>query len=815
MKKLFTLLIFLISLQGNSQSSIDLYRYWFNGDISGAVTDSPATPQSDFNLSLSVPASFLPDGLHTFHIRFRDDEKRWSSTVSKFFYKMPVSSITENSVQQYQYWFNNDREAAVTAATAGGGLVQLDETISVAGMADGLHVFHIRFRDGNGTWSSTVSRFFYKMPVTGPIEENLVTAYRYWFNEGDDSMALVELEQAVNPLHLVADIETPYLAPGMHAMNIQFLDLNRQWSSVLTEEFEIVDCSPRFIGNPEGAAEVCGGTNESYQVDAALNITDFQWTLTPAEAGTVSENGSMAGILWSDNFNGEAVLMVQGSNPCGETDAKSIGISIASNPFVTAMPDTAICEGESIALTVSESSGTINWDVEELLVSPLQETTYTVTTTNVCGTATDEVVIGVDNYPSILVMDDVSICEGEQVELTATSDGTVTWSGGSNLVEPTETTTYTATALNGACSAEDDVTVTVNPIPELTMMDDVSICEGEQVVLTAQTDGTLTWDVDNTTVSPNQTTTYFATSLKDGCEVHGEVIITVNYLPELTVMDDVSICEGEQVELSAVTNGILSWSGGAEIVTPMATTVYTATASNICGPVESDVTVTVRPLPSLEVMPDTLICEGEELLLEAESDGVVTWSSGSDLVAPSESVVYTAFAEKDGCEVQKEFLVTVNPVPLTPTLEQDGETLVSSSESGNIWYFNAEELEGVSGQQYSPEATGDYFVRVSSSAGCISDASNIISFVASNLIKIGMNEITVFPNPVQDQLFINPGMNLNKPVRVELLTLGGRVMIIRDIGHESYINVAGLAPSVYILKISLGDESKFLRIIKN
>jgi hypothetical protein len=105
-------------------------------------------------------------------------------------------------------------------------------------------------------------------------------------------------------------------------------------------------------------------------------------------------------------------------------------------------------------------------------------------------------------------------------------------------------------------------------------------------------------------------------------------------------------------------------------------------------------------------------------------------------------------------------------------------------------------------------------VQVLSTKGCISDASNVVSFITSYLINIGMSEITVFPNPVHDQLFISPG-SPGESFRIELLTLGGRVLLIRNITNESYINVAGLSPSVYILRISRGEESKVLRIVKD
>jgi len=663
--------------------TIDRVSYWFNNNIAGG-TEEAVSGSGSFMFNPAITADGLPEGLHVLNLRFRDSGKKWSPVLSRFFYKMPAAAGSEASVDTYSYWFNDDIVNAVEQTVPQSGSIVINEKFDAATLPDGLHVFNIRFKDTDGKWSGTLSRFFYKMPVQEPLEENLIRAYRYWFNEDDSRIINIDLDVPVNPLHLLADIETPYLAPGVHNVHIQFLDLKGKWSPALTSEFETEECAPpRYINDPVGLEEVCPGSVEEYTVQAALNIEEIEWSLTPAEAGTLNPDGPSITVHWSEGFAGDAELAVYGSNPCGETETRSLTVTVLSHPHVEAMEDTSVCQGESVLLEVLSSYGNVEWNVADLTVSPLEETTYTVTASNLCGAAEDQVIISIDTPPWLTVMDDVTICEGEQVELTATSDGAVTWSG------------------------------------------------------------------------------------------------------------------------------------GEEIVAPTVTTVYTATASNNCGTVDDDVHVVVKPLPSLDVMPGPEICEGEELLLEAESDGVITWSSGSDLVAPSESAIYIAFAEKDGCEVQEEVYVTVHPVPETPELEQVEETLVSSSGSGNIWFFNAEELEGVSGQQYSPEATGDYLVRVISTEGCISDASNVISFIASNLIKIGMSEITVFPNPVEDQLFISPGLPPGEPLRIELLTLGGRVLMIRNITGESYINVAGLSPSVYILKITQGEESRVMRIIKN
>jgi hypothetical protein len=193
----------------------------------------------------------------------------------------------------------------------------------------------------------------------------------------------------------------------------------------------------------------------------------------------------------------------------------------------------------------------------------------------------------------------------------------------------------------------------------------------------------------------------------------------------------------------------------------------------------------------------------------------VTWSSGSAAFSPVESGFITAFAEKEGCIVQQDLFVTVHPVPETPVLGQTGITLTSNSISGNAWFLNGEEMEGVSGHEYSPEKEGDYYVQVISSMGCISEPSNIISFMASNLTKIDMSGFAVFPNPVNDELIVDPGSFRGEIFRLELMALDGTVLLVRKLTEKSYINVSSLVPSVYLLRISHGDESRIFRVIKN
>lgn len=63
--------------------------------------------------------------------------------------------------------------------------------------------------------------------------------------------------------------------------------------------------------------------------------------------------------------------------------------------------------------------------------------------------------------------------------------------------------------------------------------------------------------------------------------------------------------------------------------------------------------------------------------------------------------------------------ITVNPTPPIPSITQNGNTLASSSASGNQWLLNGQIIGGATGQTYNPLQNGNYQVSVTLS-GCAS-----------------------------------------------------------------------------------------------
>ena len=94
-----------------------------------------------------------------------------------------------------------------------------------------------------------------------------------------------------------------------------------------------------------------------------------------------------------------------------------------------------------------------------------------------------EVTVTVNTEANAYAGEDVAICQGESTTLTATGGTDYLWSTGettqSITVNPTATSNYTVIVSNDFSSDTDDVTVVVNPMPNVEVTGDVSILQGE------------------------------------------------------------------------------------------------------------------------------------------------------------------------------------------------------------------------------------------------------------------------------------------------------------------------------------------------
>lgn len=148
--------------------------------------------------------------------------------------------------------------------------------------------------------------------------------------------------------------------------------------------------------------------------------------------------------------------------------------------------------------------------------------------------------------------------------------------------------------------------------------------------------------------------------------------------------------------------------------------------------------------------------------------------------------------------------VSVNPIPSTPVISFDSgtEILSSNAPEGNQWHDQNGPIDGATGQNHVPGKTANYFTIVTLE-GCVSDTSNIIHVIPSEVNETGSDKIlTLFPNPTSGYLTItNPQMDMRSGILSLYNLLGQKfeVIFINQYEKSSLIDLRELPSGQYTL----------------
>lgn len=223
-------------------------------------------------------------------------------------------------------------------------------------------------------------------------------------------------------------------------------------------------------------------------------------TLTASGAATYVWNpGNTTGSTITVSPVTTTTYVVVGSTGnCVTTD--TIVVTVAPPLTVYAGPDFDVCSGTQITLNVGVSGGIYSWlpagsiigstTTQSILAAPVGTTSYTVNVTDANGCVSQDVVtVTVSQAPVITASTtDSIICQGQTTILNAIGATSYTWTpnialsnatSGSTNANPTNTTSYTVTAIDAnGCIGTDVLTIVVNPNPAVTFTSTASACGG-------------------------------------------------------------------------------------------------------------------------------------------------------------------------------------------------------------------------------------------------------------------------------------------------------------------------------------------------
>lgn len=328
------------------------------------------------------------------------------------------------------------------------------------------------------------------------------------------------------------------------------------------------------VNVPDTVSNCFGVTDAQITANAAgqFGQVAYSWNTSPIQTtATISNVGS-----------GEYIITVTDDNLCEATDT----VVVVENPEIELQVSgtDSICLGISTGTATATASGgvgvlTYAWNTtpEQITATAtnLEVGLYEVTVTDESGcTETDSWTI--EEEPSVVVAVTASgnVCPGEE-----TAEATASASNGVGPYTYTWTTMppqsgETASSLGAGdyqviaedqdgCQAVGTITVDSFEVDSVYAGEDVTICEGEQVELTATGVESYRWTYQNSqtqsiVVSPSNSSGWLVIGTDaNGCQTIDDVFVSVVSVPLLTIQNtDTTLCDvSDPIQVEAFPSG--------------------------------------------------------------------------------------------------------------------------------------------------------------------------------------------------------------------------------------------------------------------
>jgi hypothetical protein len=512
-----------------------------------------------------------------------------------------------------------------------------------------------------------------------------------------------------------------------------------------------------------------------------LSITASSSSVCLGKTATLTASGAVF-YSWTGGItNGTSFLpsvtttySVTGQNGCGSTTS-SVTLIVAPLPVSIAASTSVNCSGKPVTLSAVAIATNYAWTPGPLggstvIVSPTVSTVYTVTVSDGTCAGVASVSITTNPNPTVSVAaSQTAICPNDVVTLTATGNGTFSWTPGGFTTNtatyaPTSSALYTVAVTNSfACTTTTTQVVVIIQAPTLNVSaTQTMICNGDVVTLTASGNGTgYSWSTSQSTnvisVSPVASTIYTVTATNGTCTTIGTIPITV-FTPSLTVTGSSSVCPGGSATLTGNGMDSYDWDGIGTFnpitVTPTAQTVYSVNATitltnNLVCNASKTFTVSLYAAPSISIAANrTIMCTKETLTLTAGGATSYVWSTSSN----SPSITFSS----------------------------------------------------TSGGTFTRSVVG------TDANGCT--ASNVISIkvnVCSGIAEMTPNNFMIYPNPSNGEFTITSEL----PVKAALFNETGQLIRLLDLNEANgnSISIRSLPSGVYL--ISSDDKQLNQKIV--
>ncbi|MBK9175172.1 MAG: gliding motility-associated C-terminal domain-containing protein [Flavobacteriales bacterium] len=490
-------------------------------------------------------------------------------------------------------------------------------------------------------------------------------------------------------------------------------------------------------------------------VPASQNVSacsDAPPTLTAPAIGT--------SYLWSTGQSSASIVPTQsGPHTVTITDASgceafsTFNVTLHALPAVDLGPDASICGSTPQVLSAGNPGSTYLWNTsaqtQSIGVSASGTYSVTVTNANNCS-ASDAVAVQFNPLPTD-ALQDVSACITAAPSLDAGNPGgTFLWSTGATTqsITPSATGTYSVTITTPQnCSATFDANVILAPAITVALANDTSICQGHTLVLDGGTPGSnYLWSTGATTqtINAGSSGTYSVTVSNGLCSASDAMTVTVLPGPADALVD-ATACVDSPPNLHAGNAGCTYlWNTGAttQSITAGSSGTYTVTVTNSIGCSGTfDAVVTLVQPPVVELGSDTVLCEGQALVLDAGNAGSsYQWSTGeaTRTITVRTPGNYSVNVNNGHCQRSDAIAVHFNPSPARMAVHEfhtclDDEPRYVVIDAGNAGSRHNWSTGAIT-QVIMASAYGWYYVHVTNVYDCTAqDSARVIEYCPATI----------------------------------------------------------------------------------
>lgn len=383
----------------------------------------------------------------------------------------------------------------------------------------------------------------------------------------------------------------------------------------------------------------------------------------------------------------------------------------------------------------------------------------------------------------------------------------------------------------------DDISVyeliNVNDVTSVSTADS-SVCRGTGTTLyAAGVDGTVYWysdscggtqigTGDSITVTPQQTTTYFARNFKSGVYSVNCKSLEIKVNPTYQFTSHDTICAHQTFTLDS---GIVVSDSGT----------YSITYSSVQG-CDSIITVVLTVRPAIDSVITQTICFGDSFLFNGNyySQTTYVFDTLTSLITGCDSLVtlnltilpqissITSLAicygdsflfngnyysqnesftdtltTQNGCDSIVTLALVVH-ISDTPVISLSGLDLSVQSFVSYQWLKDGNAIAGANAQNYTAIENGSYTVETVDSNGCRS-VSATVAITGVGISELVQDNIELFPNPVKETLMFR-NIPLNENVEVEVFNVAGELVFKKRM-YDNFLSFQSIASGIYTLRI--------------